>query len=251
MKKQLLALSLLLILPLTGQAQPLTVWCSGGMMPVLREALPDWQRHSDIQVKLEAAPSMGNTPQSVPQRLAHHQIADVLVMVDDGIAPLVTRGWVNTADKVTLAISWIALAVPGSAAVPDISSAEKLRRVLLRAQSVAYSDSASGIYVSQRLFRRLGIESVMLAKSRLIQASPVGREVASHRVSMGFQQYSELKAVSGLSVVLLPAPLQKATRYSAVIVKARRSPAAREWVHFLQSPRVAQLIREKGMDPQR
>lgn len=41
---------------------------------------------------------------------------------------------------------------------PDISSADAVKRALLAAKSIAYSDSASGpSYVSTEMFSRLGI----------------------------------------------------------------------------------------------
>ena len=56
---------------------------------------------------------------------------------------------------------------------PDISSADALKRALLAAKSIAYSDSASGVYVSTELFQRLGIADAMKGKARKIPTEPV------------------------------------------------------------------------------
>ncbi|VFS25339.1 extracellular solute-binding protein [Enterobacter cancerogenus] len=50
------------------------------------------------------------------------------------------------------------MVVKKGADVPDIGNETKLRHTLLQAGSIAYSDSASGRYVSQKLFKTLGIE---------------------------------------------------------------------------------------------
>jgi len=227
----------------------LTVWCSGGLMPVVQQIAPGWQQRSGNTLHIEAAPSMGETPQSIPQRLAHGQHADVLVMVDDGIAPLAAKGWVREGDKTTLANSWIALAVPKGSPVPDISSVDRLRTVLLKAHRVAYSDSASGRYVSQQLFTRLGIAPQMAAKSRRVPAVPVGKIVANHQADVGFQQLSELKAVAGIIIAgLLPAEVQHTTLYSAIPLKTSQ-PEARAFIDYLASAEVAKVIRAQGMDP--
>ncbi len=247
----LLTLLLLLTSGYGNASDVLKVWCSGGLMPVLKTVVADWQQRSGINVEIEAAPSMGQTPQSVPQRLAHHQQADVLVMVEAGMRPLVAQGWIAAADSVALADSWIALAVPAGQTRPDNSTAQALRATLLHARRVAYSDSASGRYVSGELFRRLGIAQAMRAKSLQVPATPVGAIVAEGQADIGFQQLSELQAVRGIEVVgLLPASLQKATRYAAVIVRAsRHQEAGRAFIRYLVSAKVAAVIREKGMDP--
>lgn len=254
MKKRLNLFLLLVVVGVPGYtcyAATLKIWCSGGLMPVLQQIAPDWQQRSGILLDIEAAPSMGGTPQSIPQRFAHHQHADVLMMVEDGMAPLIAQGRVDAKDKVALANSWIALAVPAGDPSPDISTARKLRNVLLKSQHVAYSDSASGRYVSSHLYRQLGIEKVMLAKSQMIPATPVGTIVAARKADIGFQQLSELRAVKGLTVVgLLPSSLQKATRYSAVVLKQSQQQAlGRAFIRYLASGDVARVIREKGMDP--
>jgi molybdate transport system substrate-binding protein len=71
-----------------------------------------------------------------------------------------------------------------------------LRTTILNAKSIAYSDSASGVYVSTELFQRLGIVAQVTGKSRMIPAEPVGLVVARGEAEIGFQQISELKPIS-------------------------------------------------------
>ena len=61
---------------------------------------------------------------------------------------------------------------------PDISSVDGLKNTLLDAQSVAYSDSASGVYIEQQLFKKLGIEDQLKPKAKMIARIPVGSVVA-------------------------------------------------------------------------
>ena len=53
-----------------------------------------------------------------------------------------------------------------------------MKQAVLGAKSVAYSDSASGVYVGTELFNRLGIADDMKAKARMIPAEPVASVVA-------------------------------------------------------------------------
>lgn len=254
MKKWLKQLPLLLMLAsglAAAKETTLTVLCSGGLMSVLQQIAPEYQQRTGVHLQLEAAPSMGSTPQSVPQRLARHEAADVLVMVDNGIQPLVAKKWVSLNNRVPLANSYIALAVPRGHAKPDISTPEKLKAVLLQAHHVAYSDSASGHYVSEQLYKKLGIEAQLAPKSEMIPATPVGEILAKGKADVGFQQLSELQAVKGITVVgLLPPILQSTTLYSAVPLDNSASPTeARDFVHYLASDSVSTVIKQKGMTP--
>lgn len=95
---------------------------------------------------------------------------------------------------------------------PDISSSEAVKRALLGARSIAYSESASGVYLSTELFPRLGIADAIREKSRMIPAEPVGQVVARGEAELGFQQMSELLPLAGIDIVgKLPAELQKVT----------------------------------------
>jgi molybdate transport system substrate-binding protein len=137
------------------------------------------------------------------------------------------------------------------ASKPDISSVDALRRALLAANSIAYSDSASGAYVSTELFKRLGIADQVAGKSRMMPAEPVGAVVPRGEAEIGFQQVSELKAIAGIDLVgPLPAELQKITIFSAgIVVGAREPDAARALIAFLASPTAAAAIRDSGLEP--
>ena len=54
-----------------------------------------------------------------------------------------------------------------------------LRQTLLHARSIAYSDSASGVYVERELFKRLGIEEQVKTRARMIPKIPVASVVAT------------------------------------------------------------------------
>ncbi|HEX6562741.1 MAG TPA: substrate-binding domain-containing protein, partial [Chthoniobacterales bacterium] len=122
---------------------------------------------------------------------------------------------------------------------------------LLNAKSIAYSDSASGVYVSTELFRRLGIVDQVTAKSRMIPAEPVGSVIARGEAEIGFQQISELKPISGIELVgALPNEVQKITIFSAGIVIGSKEPdAAKSLITFLSSPSATQAITSSGLEP--
>ncbi len=143
------------------------------------------------------------------------------------------------------------MAVRAGAPKPDISSPAALKRALLQAKSIAYSDSASGVYVSTELFQRLGIADQVKGKSRMIPAEPVGAVVARGEAEIGFQQMSELLPVAGIDLVgPLPSEVQKITVFSAGVATSAKEPqAARALIRFLASPEAAPAISKTGLEP--
>jgi molybdate transport system substrate-binding protein len=167
------------------------------------------------------------------------------------LGDLVKQGKVMAGTRVDLVKSAIAIAVKSGAPKPDISSTEAVKRALLAAKSVAYSDSASGVYVSTEMFGKLGIADEMKDKARQIPATPVGEIVARGDAEIGFQQISELQPVSGIDIVgPLPPELQKITVFSAGIASVSREPdAGKALIKFLASPAASAAIVRSGMEP--
>jgi molybdate transport system substrate-binding protein len=148
-------------------------------------------------------------------------------MVGYALGDLVKQGKIIADSRVDLVKSPIGIAVKSGATKPDISSADAVRHALLAAKSIAYSDSASGVYVSTEMFQRLGITEDMKGKARQIPAEPVAGVVARGDAEIGLQQISEMLPVAGVDIVgPLPADLQKITVFSAGIATGSREPDA-------------------------
>ncbi|KMO36165.1 ABC transporter substrate-binding protein [Methylobacterium tarhaniae] len=243
-----------LVLPLlagAASATELRVVSSGGFAAAYRALAPDFERRTGDKLATEWGPSMGHTPQAVPARLARGEPIDVVVMVDYALDDLIKQGKVEADSRTPLARSGIAVAVRAGTPKPDIATVEGLRKTLLAAKSIAYSDSASGVYIEREMFKRLGIADEVKDKARMIPAEPVAAVVARGEAEIGFQQLSELKPVPGIEIVgLLPQEVQLYTVFSAGIVAgSREKEAARALVRFLASPEAAPAVRESGMEP--
>ncbi|WP_045726556.1 substrate-binding domain-containing protein [Xanthomonas sp. GPE 39] len=229
----------------------LTVLSSGGIMGAIRAIAPGYEQATGVKLHIEAAPSMGDTPQAIPNRLAHNEPADVLLMVGSALDTLVATGQARKASRVDLGKSYIAMAVKEGAAKPDISSMDAFRKTLLDSKSVAYSDSASGVYLSHELFPRMRLGDAFAAKARMIPAEPVGAVVARGQAQLGFQQLSELKPVPGITIVgLIPQQAQKMTLYSGAVATSSTQPeAAQALLNYMASKDAAKAIEESGLTP--
>ncbi|HUD88705.1 MAG TPA: substrate-binding domain-containing protein, partial [Xanthobacteraceae bacterium] len=193
----------------------------------------------------------GTTQNAIPVRLARGEPVDVLILVGYALGDLIKEGKAVADSRVDLVKSPIGIAVKSGAPKPDISSADAVKRALLAAKSVAYSDSASGVYVSTEMFQKLGLADAMKDKARMIPATPVAEVVARGEAEIGFQQISEMLPIPGVDIVgQLPPELQKITVFSAGIASVSKEPdAGKALIKYLASPEASAAIIKSGMEP--
>jgi molybdate transport system substrate-binding protein len=244
-------------LMITGAASAadVHVMLSGGFFEAYSVLVPAFERASGHRLVATRGPSMGDSPEAIPTRIKRGEPVDVVIMVGASIDELGRQGLVSAGSKVDLARSQIGMVVRAGAVEPGIESVEAFRRTLLEAKSIAYSDSASGIYLSTTLFAKLGVADQVAGKSRKIPGPPSGEPVAAvvarGEAEIGFQQVSELLHVPGVSFVgPIPAELQQDTYFSAAIATPVRQPeAAGALIRFLASPEAAPAIAKSGLAP--
>jgi molybdate transport system substrate-binding protein len=184
-------------------------------------------------------------------RLERGEPTDVVIMAAPALEELIRQGKLVPGSRVDLVRSSIGMAVRSGAPKPDISTVEAFTRTLLEADSIAYSASASGTYLSTELFLRLGIADQLEEKSQRIESERVGAVVARGDAEIGFQQISELLPIEGIDYVgPLPDDVQQATVFSAGIVTGAENPdGARSLIEYLSSPAVEPAIVEAGLEP--
>jgi molybdate transport system substrate-binding protein len=240
------------ILPCTtASAAEVRVMISGGFSAAYQELIPKFEQATGNKVVTAYGPSMGTTINAIPIRLARGEPVDVIIMVGYALADLSKQGKVVADSRVDLAQSKIAMAVRAGTPKPNISSVSAFKNALIEGKSIAYSDSASGVYISTEMLQHLGIADQVKNKARMIPAEPVGAVIARGEAEIGFQQVSELLPITGIDIVgLVPAELQKITVFSAgVATNAQEPTAAKALIQFLSSPVAAPAIIKSGMEP--
>jgi molybdate transport system substrate-binding protein len=188
--------------------------------------------------------------QALLKQIAEGEIADVVILTDEGIAELDRRGALVAGTRLELGRSGVGLAVRAGARKPDISSLEALKRTLLDADSVGHSkQGASGIYFAA-LLERLQLAD-RLRKRVIVEKGPVAARVASGEVQLGAQLLCELAPVPGIDIVgPLPAEVQKYYAFAAAVMKASKNPSgARAFLDFLRSDRVLAAMRKNLLEP--
>ena len=245
------ALACVLLTVAAAPAAEITVVTSGAFTAAYLKLVPDYERATHNKLVTEYGPSMGTTHNAIPLRLERGEAIDVVIMAAPALGDLIKQGKVRAGSQVDLVQSVIGMAVKAGARKPDISTIDALKRTLLAAKSLAYSDSASGVYLSTELFPKLGIADQIRGKSRKIEADPVGEAVARGEIEIGFQQISELRPVKGIDIVgPLPPGAQRVTVFAAGIPATSKHPAeAKALIDWLASPAAYSAIKESGLEP--
>ena len=233
------------------RAAEIRVVTSGAFTAAYLELVPNYERVTHDKLLTEFGPSMGTTHNAIPIRLERGEAIDVVIMAASALDDLIKQGKVRADSRVDLVESKIGMAVKAGAPKPDISTIDALKRTLLAAKSIAYSDSASGVYLSSELFPKLGIADQIKGKTRKIEADPVGGVVAKGEIEIGFQQTSELRRVKGIDIAgELPPGAQRITVFAAGIPTASKHPdRAKALIQWLASPAAYSAIQKSGLEP--
>ena len=200
------------------------------------------------------AVTWGTAPMLV-KRIEGGDTADVVVLSRASIDALQKQDKIAAGGDVTLASSGVGVAVKAGAPKPDISTPEALKRTLLAAKSIAYSEpsagGASGVYFA-KLLERMGIAEDMRPKTKYPPPGGFsGALLLTGEAELAVQQKPELMHVAGTEIVgLLPGDLNMVTEFAAAIMQgSKNAGAAMALIKMLQTPDAAAEFRAKGLDP--
>ncbi len=224
---------------------------SGGFAAAYDILAPEFEQATGIKLITSYGSSSGGAPDSIPSRLSRGEATDIIILSRSALDRLTDSGEVVAESRVDLVRSSIGLAVRAGAPAPDISSTESFIETVLAAESIGYSASASGTYLSTELFPRLGIWDEIEPKSKRILSERVATVVARGEVQIGFQQISEILPIEGIDFVgPIPSTVQRVTTFSAgITTRAENSADAYTLIDYLSSAEVADSITTTGLEP--
>ena len=254
MRRVLVAL-LSLCFAAAAAAADVHVLISAGFYRAYAELAPSFERASGHRLVTTRGPSMGDSPEAIPARLARGEPADVVILDGGAADELAKRGLARADSRTELARSLVGMVVRAGAPKPDISTVDAVRQTLLGAKSIAYSDSGSGTWLATTLFPKLGIAEQVASKSRKVRGPPSGEPVAAvvarGEAEIGFQQVSELISVPGVTFVgALPGEMQPGFSFAAALTRDAREPqAGTALIRFLASAEAAPAIAKTGLTP--
>ena len=227
-----------------SMAANVKILSGGAMRSLMVELAPLLERASDAKVEIEFRLT------SVLQKEIEDGAAfDIALLPRPELDALVRGNKIAAGSTADITRSSVGLAVKVGAPIPDISTVASLKRALLDARSIGYSDGPSGAYIAA-LLERLGIADAMKPKTKLT-SRPVAELVAAGEAELGMQQIVAILPVKGAELVgPLPSDLQNIIIYAAGLsATAQNSAAAKNCIVFMRSREAVRLIRTKGMEP--
>jgi molybdate transport system substrate-binding protein len=222
----------------------LKILSGGAMKSLMVEAAPLFERQCGIEVETKFA----LTP-VLQKEIEDGAAFDIALLPRPELDALAKIGKIASGSQTDVTRSAVGFAVRAGAPKPDIGTVEALKRTLLQARTIGYSDGPSGAYIAA-LLQRLGIAEVVRSKTRLT-SRPVAEIVAEGEAEVGMQQIVAILPVKGADLVgPLPSELQNIIVYAAgLAANSQNAAAAHAFIGFMGKPEVVDLIRAKGMEP--
>jgi molybdate transport system substrate-binding protein len=216
-------------------AAEITVLSGGALEPGVKTAVAAFEKETGHTVKITF-----NTTPAMRKRVGAGESFDVVIAPPAAIEEFAKAGKVEQGG-VNVGRVGAGVAIRPGAPVPDISSAEAIRRTVLEAESVVFNRASVGLYI-EGLLKKMGIYEQIESKTvRYPDAAAVmehllkgkGREV-------GFGPITEILLFKdkGLRYIgPLPAEIQNYTAYVAVPMSAgTNKEVAQVFVRFLGGP---------------
>ncbi|MGF6638366.1 substrate-binding domain-containing protein [Paraburkholderia sp. MM6662-R1] len=228
------------------------VLATGALSAAFRELGPAYERQTGNHLVISWGPSYGTSADALPMRIKNGEAMDVCFMIRPALDAQIRQGKFLPGTRTDLVASRIGVAVQAGMPKPDVSTVVALRGALLAAKSVAFSEGASGTYITETLFPKLGIADQMKARSVQIKGKElVGTAIKRGDAEVGLQQISELRAIQGIQYVgPLPQEVQKASVISAAVsTNAQEREGAAALISYLRTPTASAVFERTGLGP--
>ena len=236
-----------MLLSPAAHAAEITVLSGGAVEPGLNAAAAAFEKETGHAVKI----TFNTTPQ-MRKRVGAGDTFDVVIAPPAAIKEFATAGKVEESG-VNVGRVGLGVVIRPGAPVPDISSAEAIKRAVLEADSIVFNRASSGLYF-ESLLKKMGIYDQVEAKSARYAT---GADVMEHVLKgkgreVGFGPITEILQFKDKGLRLigpLPAEIQNYTAYVAVPMTGKsNAETARAFVRFLGGPAGKPLFVAAGID---
>ena len=232
-----------------ASAAEIKVYSTIGVKSALEDLAPKFEKATGNKLNISWGLISGFT-----KKAQEGDVPDVLIVSRPSIDSLTKDGKI-AAGGVTLGKSIFAFGVKQGAPKPDISTVDAMKKTLLAARAVGYTNpaagGASGVYFS-KMIEKLGIASEVKAKSKFPPpAGFVGTLLTSGEVDIAFQSKPELTTTEGVDVVgPPPGDLGHTNVFAAGVGAAsKNAEAGKALLKFLTTPDAQAVFKAKGFDP--
>src|SRR5262245_3511498 len=226
-------------------AAEITIFTSMGSLSGVTDLAAAFEKTSGHKVVVAA-----RIGPALPKALASNEPGDIIANFTNTFDALIKQGKVMPGTVVEFARAGVGVAIKKGGPKPDISTVEAYRETMLKAKSIGYSKSGSGL-IAERGLKELGIFDQVKDKVRYLEGTPVAVFVAKGEVELGMQQSNAIAPVEGAEYAgPLPGKLQEFIYFSVGLLNISKEPdAARAFMQFMASPAAAGILRKGAMEP--
>lgn len=229
----------------TAEAATIKVLCDGPLAPALPAVAEAFRKKTGHQVEFAFAASP-----VIHKRIMDGESTDVVIVQPNFLAELAAKGKVDPGDHPAFGRIGIGLAARADAPARDIKTADALKQVLLKADTIAFNNVASGNQFA-KVLDRLGIAEEV--KGKVVRTDPgkmydpvlngSGDDLAAGTVT-------QIRADKRLKLIgPLPPELQSYLQYAAIpLTGTRNMKAAVEFVRYLFTPVAKAQLAAAGVE---
>ena len=233
-----------------ASADEIKVFSTIGVKGALEELTPQFEKLSGHKLNI-----IWSTAALLAKRVQSGEQADALILIKSNIETLLKENKIVPGTETLFGQSTFAVAVKAGAPKPDISTPDALKKTLLAAKGVSYSDpasgGASGVHIAKQI-ERMGITEDLKNKTKFPPSGGFsGTLLISGEADIAVQSKPELLSVPGVEVVgPLPGDMAFTVVYAAGVQSgAPNADAAKALVQFLKSPAAQTVFKAQGYDP--
>jgi molybdate transport system substrate-binding protein len=233
-----------------ASAAEIKVFSTIGVKGVLEDLIPKFEKQTGHKLNVT-----WSTAALLAKRVQAGEQADALILIKGDIASLLKDGKIVPGTDTQFGQSIFAIGVKAGMTKPDISSPEALKKALLTAKGVSYSNpasgGASGVYIAKQI-EKMGITEQLKDKTKFPPSGGFsGTLLISGEADIAVQSKPELLHVPGVEVVgPLPGDMAFTVVYAAgVQTGAAQAEAAKALVNYLKSPEAQAVFKAMGYDP--
>jgi molybdate transport system substrate-binding protein len=232
-----------------ASAGELKVISAGAVRTVIGGMIEDYTRTSGQKITF----TIGSTGQ-LRSIIASGEPADLVIVSAPLMAELEKTGKLVPGSRVDFGRIGLGVVIRDGAAVPNISTPEALKQLLIKAQSIAYTDPARGgtSYLHlMKIAEQFGIADVVTKKGvHATGGDDAVDKVAQGKAEIAVVLISEIHGKGAKLAAPLPEALQLWTVYSAAIPASSTDAAsARALIAALTGPAMRERWAAAGWQP--
>ena len=230
-----------------AQGGQIRLLCSNGIRAAVQQLMPGAETAIGRKVVVEFSAST-----FLKKEIDAGEPFDVVIVTPGIVDDLANAGKLAAGSKTDIASSDLAVGIKAGSAKADISTPDGMKKRLLAAKTLTWTDGGASAPAVLAMFRALGIAEQMKPKT-ILQKTP-GRpaeSVAEGENELLFAPISEIQTVRGVEVLgKFPREFQKPVVMTAgIAARSKDSEGARKLIAYLASAEAIPALKANGMMP--